>query len=466
MTPPPIKRLPSPDPNAGDELDINQSDELDPLQTDTAEELDLQDDLGLDPDLEYDEDGAPIIKRTVEEPKVNILDQIENEIQEKIKSQEAAKAAEKAKLAESEAEKAKFAESEAEKAKLAESEAEKAKLAESEAEKAKLAETEASKITITEESKPSPSKSPVKLQVVTEASEIKSIGELPIIREDSKLESPNPEGGEPQVKKIKVDETPPQETNQPGTPIKSCESGQTSLSSTNGYNPVDQPRNNCVLSPPYITSPTSQSLGPVGQPTHQSIPPHQPNIPYSTQSAPPQMQQANPYHVPISHHDPGRMHPNQPYPYEPMPNREHYYPMQPPIPNQPPMMQPMQPNFYPQSQQMPQAAPFPPQQHQQIPPPQQQPPAFPNQKQSRFFPFTGYATPIHTFNDTVEPGPTGQMPVDYWTTMSCTVEISNCPLNCCHVRAHQEIMEGSTNWKAPYGPPLNGLQPCSCCINS
>eukprot|EP00092_Neocalanus_flemingeri_P018789 GFUD01020347.1.p1 GENE.GFUD01020347.1~~GFUD01020347.1.p1 ORF type:complete len:912 (-),score=187.38 GFUD01020347.1:274-3009(-) len=408
MTPPPIQRIPTPELSLEDKLDSSIS--ISRVVVDSNEdnleqpepELDLEADLGLGPDIEFDEDGAPIIhKKTEEKAKVNILDQIENEIQEKIKSQEAAKAAEKAKVAED-------------------------------------------------------SKSPIKLQVVTEASEIKSLEEVKIFREDSKSEAPNPEGGEPQAKKFKPGgETPPQETNQPGTPVKPNDSGQSSLTSTNGFNPV----NNCVLSPTYshpITSPTSHSLGPLPP---ASVAQPIPHIPYSTQSARPPMPQANLYQphaqlqIPISHHDPSRMHPNQPYPFEPMPNREHYYPMQPPIPNQPPMMQPMQPNFY---------HPHQPPQHQPHPPP----PSFPNQKQSRFFPYTGYATPIHTFNDTVEPGPDGRLPLDYWSTMSCTVDIPNCPLNCCHVRAHQEIMEGSTNWKIPYGPPLNGLQPCSCCINS
>ena len=167
-----------------------------------------------------------------------------------------------------------------------------------------------------------------------------------------------------------------------------------------------------------------------------------------------------------SHHDPARMNPNQPYPsYDPLPNREHYYQMhsQPPsIPNQPPMIQSMQSNYYSQQEH---TSPFVPQHQQSIPlaPPTS---TFQEGKRTQYFPYTGYATPIHTFNDTVEPGPDGRLPVDYWTTMSCTVDIPNCPLNCCHVRAHQEIMEGSTNWKALYGPPLNGLQPCSCCINT
>jgi len=424
MTPPPILRIPSPEPNPEDLLNIkgitvervavdeqgrskeSSNDNLEP-------DLDLETDLGLGPDVEFDEDGAPIIHKKdgkespEEKPKINILDQIENEIQQKIKSQEAAKAAEKAKVTES----------------------------------------------------------PIKLQVVTEASEIKSLEEVKIFKEDSKSEAPNPEGGvEPLSKKIKIDETPPQETNQPGTPIKASDSGQTSLSPANGFNPAEQsPRNNCVLSPTYpIPQPPPHSIAPPTSHSLGSLPPHSiaqppPHIPYSTQSARPTLSQANLYQphlqIPISHHDPTRMHPNQPYPYEPMPNREHYYPMQPPIPNQPPMMQPMQPNFY---------HPHQPPQHQPQPPPA----PFPNQKQSRFFPYTGYATPIHTFNDTVEPGPDGRLPLDYWSTMSCTVDIPNCPLNCCHVRAHQEIMEGSTNWKVPYGPPLNGLQPCSCCINS
>jgi len=424
MTPPPITRLPTPIQDSEEKLHNNTQITVEKISSNDLDiQADIQADLGLGPDVEYDEDGAPIIKPDAtndeikdpeiekpaesetkpEEPKVNILDQIENEIQQKIKSQEAAKAAAKPKASPSN--------------------------------------------NIASESTDSKSSS----EVTAEASEIKGIAE------ESKLESPNPEGCEREAKRIKLDGTPPQETNQPGpgTPIKPFDSGQPSLSSTNGYNPVDQSRNNSVLSPPFIASPTSQPLGPIGHlPT--------PNIPYSTQSAPPQISQT-PYHVPISHHDPGRMHPNQPYPYEPMPNREHYYPMPTPIPNQPPMMQPMQQNFYsPPPPQIPQPS-FPTQQHQPPPPPPQ---AFPNQKQSRFFPYTGYTTPIHTFNDTVEPGPDGRLPLDYWSTMSCTVDIPNCPLNCCHVRAHQEIMEGSTNWKAPYGPPLNGLQPCSCCINS
>jgi len=398
MTPPPIKRIPTPIQDSEEKLLTNTQITVQKI---SSSDLDIPADLGLGPDIEYDEDGAPIIKKTdepnkVEESKVNILDQIENEIQQKI--QEAAKASTKPKV-------------------------------------------EPSKTTESESSNP---KSPVKL--VTKAS----------VRDESKLESPNPEGDEREAKRIKLDETPPQESNQPGAPVKAHDSGQPSLSSTNGYNPVEPARNGSVTSPPFVTPPTSQPLGPVSQPTHLTTP----HIPYSTQSAPPPQLSQTPYHVPISHHDPGRMHPNQPYPYEPMPNREHYYPMPPPIPNQPPMMQPMQQNFYPPPPQ----PPFTTQQHQQLPAPP--PPAFPNQKQSRFFPYTGYSTPIHTFNDTVEPGPDGRLPLDYWTSMSCTVDIPNCPLNCCHVRAHQEIMEGSTNWKAPYGPPLNGLQPCSCCINS
>jgi len=423
MTPPPIQRLPSPEPNPEQLLESNPGLSITKITNEDISEspekdIDLVADLGLGPDVELDEDGAPVIHKKVEEkpidveqpkaeekPKINILDQIENEIQQKIKSQEAAKAAEKAKVAED-------------------------------------------------------AKSQVKLQVETQAAEIKPVDEVKIFCEDSKQETPNPEGGEPQLKKIKLDETPtppPEETNQPGTPIKPSDPGPTSLGSTNGFNPVDPHINN--FSPPYshqIAPQTSHVLGPPA--THSIAQSHPPQIPYSTASVGPPISQPNIYQsqlqIPISHHDPTRMHPNQPYPYEPMPNREHYYPMQPAIPNQPPMMQPMQPNFYHPHQPQPQ------------PQPQAQAQAFPNQKQSRFFPYTGYATPIHTFNDTVEPGPDGRLPLDYWNTMSCTVDIPNCPLNCCHVRAHQEIMEGSTNWKVPYGPPLNGLQPCSCCINS
>jgi len=417
MTPPPIARLPTPTQDSEEKLINNTQITVEKIRT---SDLDIQTDLGLGPDVEYDEDGAPIIKPkpeefiTSEEPhndkheeskskpevtekrKVNILDQIENEIQQKIKSQEAAKAAAK--------------------------------------------------------SKAEPLKNNIADKLIdsskTSASEAQGAGK------DKKSESPNPEDGERESKRIKIDGTPPQETNQPATPIKPFDLSQ--QSSSNGYNPLEQTTANSILSPPFGSSPTSQPLGPVGNHTT-------PHIPYSTQSAPPQISQT-PYHVPISHQDPVRMHPNQPYPYEPMPNREHYYPMQAPIPNQPPMIPPMQQNFYPPPPTQISQPHFPTQQHQ--PPPSQPPPAFPNQKQSRFFPYTGYATPIHTFNDTVEPGPDGRLPLDYWTTMSCTVEIPNCPLNCCHVRAHQEIMEGSTNWKAPYGPPLNGLQPCSCCINS
>jgi len=307
MTPPPITRLPTPIQDSEEKLHNNTQITVEKISSNDLDiQADIQADLGLGPDVEYDEDGAPIIKPDAtndeikdpeiekpaesetkpEEPKVNILDQIENEIQQKIKSQEAAKAAAKPKASPSN--------------------------------------------NIASESTDSKSSS----EVTAEASEIKGIAE------ESKLESPNPEGCEREAKRIKLDGTPPQETNQPGpgTPIKPFDSGQPSLSSTNGYNPVDQSRNNSVLSPPFIASPTSQPLGPIGHlPT--------PNIPYSTQSAPPQISQT-PYHVPISHHDPGRMHPNQPYPYEPMPNREHYYPMPTPIPNQPPMMQPMQQNFY------------------------------------------------------------------------------------------------------------------------
>jgi len=89
-----------------------------------------------------------------------------------------------------------------------------------------------------------------------------------------------------------------------------------------------------------------------------------------------------------------------------------------------------------------------------------------NQKECRFISYTGYPTPTHTFNDTVERMPDNNLPPDYWTSMSCTVDLTNCPLFCCHVRAHQEIMEGSTDWKIPYGPPLQGSQPCSCCKNA
>merc|ERR1719507_1948245 len=135
MTPPPIQRIPTPIQDSEEKLLTNSQITVQKI---SSRDLDIPADLGLGPDIEYDEDGAPIIKKTDESNKV-----------------------------------------------------------------------EPSKKTGSESSNP---KSPVKL--VTKAS----------VREDSKVESPNPEGDEREAKRIKLDETPPQETNQPGAPVTAHDS--------------------------------------------------------------------------------------------------------------------------------------------------------------------------------------------------------------------------------------------------
>ena len=52
-----------------------------------------------------------------------------------------------------------------------------------------------------------------------------------------------------------------------------------------------------------------------------------------------------------------------------------------------------------------------------------------------------------------------------WETMTCPYENLQCPLYCCHVRALQEVEQGSTDWNRPYGPPAKGGDPCTCCTN-
>jgi len=399
LTPPPIRRLPTPD--LKDENKIADN-----------EELNLQEDLGLDSDVEVDEDGAPIIhKKTETESKFDILDQIENEIQEKIKSQEASKVADVIGR----------------------------RSIDDENEKDKLQDDKSAN------------------QVCQDLNE-------------------SSDKGEPYLKKLKVEDgsvSIPDSIN--SSIITSTNNSETVVKTEDSKSVPDTKLSHCVasFSDSEITNNSSDNVSKNDVPSLSEV------SVSNTQSVDASLHSESPNSdiscrgdqssIPETHasqHDPARMNPNQPYPsYDPLPNREHYYQMhsQPPsIPNQPPMIQSMQSNYYSQQQH---TTPFVPQHQQSLPlaPPTS---TFQDGKQTQYFPYTGYATPIHTFNDTVEPGPDGRLPLDYWTTMSCTVDIPNCPLNCCHVRAHQEIMEGSTNWKELYGPPLNGLQPCSCCINT
>lgn len=55
---------------------------------------------------------------------------------------------------------------------------------------------------------------------------------------------------------------------------------------------------------------------------------------------------------------------------------------------------------------------------------------------------------------------------NYWFNQPCPYLTPGCPLFCCHVRATQEVREGTTDWNMPYGPPADGGGvPCTCCVN-
>ena len=145
-------------------------------------------------------------------------------------------------------------------------------------------------------------------------------------------------------------------------------------------------------------------------------------------------------HIPVAHTQPDHYQPPVAYPTPPAAHESHYS-----GPMLHPYMQPP-PNSY--------NSPF-----SSMAPPGNAP--------GRYIPYApGQPTPIHSINDHVEPDSvSGQLPPDYWQTMSCTVNIDSCPAYCCHVRATQESAEGRTDWKMPYGPPLMGTVRCSCCVN-
>ena len=196
-----------------------------------------------------------------------------------------------------------------------------------------------------------------------------------------------------------------------------------------------------VLSPP---KPPLQAAAPM-ETSHFTPPPAPGPVPTSGQS----FQPFQPFHP-----NPAASSPFPPTPYHHTNQYNNGYPPAPP----------------PQHQQYPT---FPPQQNNHFMPPNSSPhhpaaayggsPQHPQQ----FHPPPQSAYSGGGGAQPFQPSPAQAVPKTRWDGLSCPYSIAQCPLYCCHVRAMQEVEEGSTDWSRPYGPPANGFgPPCSCCINA